>query len=302
MVDKLAEEYAGQPVVFLEYNINGAFYSRSGRWWQASGQNYASLPMVMVDSGNQYEDGYLDFHTVYKRMVDTSMVRPPRAAMEAYAWRDGNKVGFYAQVQNLSGVTLSPVNNATIHGIVYEDIHAGATDRYARAAVSTVITNLPANETSTFTMETVNLEGVNWDKLHYIVLVDYTPLAPDQAYDMLQAVQATLIPAPFDVHPSSISFCVEPGNPYDPTMALNITGAGFLEWSAQEDIPWLTIAPSSGSITTHPVLTAVIAQVPTGVSQGTITFTTIDTYFTKVLNFKIFYGVCEPAYIPIVRR
>lgn len=302
MVDKLAEEYAGQPVVFLEYNVNGPFYSRSSRWWAASGQDYASLPMVMVDSGNQYTSGYLNFETVYKAMVDTSMPRLPQAALQAYAWREGNQVGFYAQVQNLSGVTLSPANNATLHGIVYEDIHAGATNRYVRAAVSTAITELLPDGTATFSMETADLEGVNWDKLHYIVLVDYTPLAPDGAYDMLQAVQAALIPAPFNVDPISISFCVEPENPYDPTLALNITGAGFLEWSAQEAIPWLTIAPDSGTVSTQPVLTADIAQVPAGVSQGTITFTTNDTYFTEVLNFKIFYGVCEPSYIPIVRR
>ncbi len=302
MVDKLAQEYAGQPVVFLEYNVNGSFYSRSSRWWQASGQDYASLPMVMVDSGNQYEDGYLDYQTVYKGMVDTSMVRPPQAALEAYAWRDGNKVGFYALVNNFSGVTLSPANHATIHGIVYEDIHAGATDRYVRAAVSTAITNLEPLGVSTFSMETSDLEGVNWDKLHYIVLVDYTPLDPAGAYDMLQAVQATLIPAPFAVDPISVSFCVAPENPYDPTMTLNLTGAGFLEWSALADVPWLTIVPDSGTVPTQPVITASISQLPPGVSQGTITFTTVDGYFSKVLHFKVFYGVCVPSYIPIVHR
>jgi hypothetical protein len=302
VVDKLADEYMGQPVVFLEYNVNGSFYSRSSRWWQASGQDYASLPMVMVDSGNQYTSGYVNFEPVFKAMVDTSILRPPQAALEAYAWRDGNKVDFYAQVQNLSGVTLSPTNNATVHGIVYEDIHAGATDRYVLASVSTSIPNLPANEIATFRIETFDLEGVNWDKLHYIVMVDYTPLEPTGAYDMLQAVHASLIPAPFTVDPISISFCVEPQNLYDPTMTLNLTGADFLEWSALADVAWLTIAPDSGTVFSQPVITAFISQLPAGVSQGTITFTTDDGYFSKVLNFKVFYGVCEQSYIPIVNH
>jgi hypothetical protein len=301
VVDKLAQEYADQNVVFLEYYVNADFGSRVNRWWAAFGGGQAYLPLVMVDSGNQITNGYEDFYKIYKDMVDASVVRLAQATLEAYTWRDGNKVGFYAQVENLSGVTLSPSNNATVHGIVYEDIHAGATDRYVRAAVSTGITNLSPNGFATFTMETSDLEGVNWDKLHFIVLVDYKPQG-SSSYDMLQAVQAIAIPAPFRVHPGSVSFCVEPEDRYNPTITLSISGANFLEWSAREDIPWLTVSPDSGSISTHPVLSADIALVSPGVSQGIITITTVDNYFTKDVIFKIFYGSCKPSYIPIVNR
>jgi hypothetical protein len=301
VVDKLAQDYAGQPVVFLEYYVNADFSTRSSRWWAAFGGQYASLPMVMVDSGNQYNMGYLDFAVVYKSMVDTSMLRPPQAELEAYAYRDGSSVGFYVQVQNLSGVMLSPANDATVHAIVYEDIHVGATDRYVRAAVAAPITGLAPGGTATFTLQTSALEGVNWDKLHYIVLVDYIPDGAT-AYDMLQASVAAPIPAPFDIDPGSVSFCLEPDHSQDASLPLDLTGAGFLEWSVQSPVAWLTVNPAGGIISTSPILSVLASQLSPGVQQAVLPFTTVDGYFTRDVAVKVFVGECKSSYIPFVRR
>ena len=303
MVDQLAQEYDGQPVVFLEYDVDEGFYSRSSRWWAAFSGGQAILPLVMVDSGNHISNGYVDFYNVYKAMVDASLIRLPQAEIEAYAWRNGNKVAFYVQVKNLTDVTLSSSSNsATVHGIVYEDIHVGVTDRYVRSAISTNIPSLAPNNTATFILGTSDLDGVNWENLHYIVLVDYIPPESLGAYDMLEAVRADSIPLPFDVQPNPLSFFIDPEDPPNPSGLLNIHGANFLYWSAIENTPWLTISPTNGSIETPPIVTIDTAMLSPGVQQGVITFTTDDSYFTQDVTVRAYYGPVKHAYLPLINR
>jgi hypothetical protein len=153
----------------------------------------------MVDSGHQHTSGYEEFYTVYQSMVDAALVRSPEATIETVWWRDGDRVRFYARVTNLSDTVLSTsANDATVHAIVYEDAHVGATDRYARAVTSTGITSgLAPAATADFSLVTADLTGVDWERLHFLVLVDYRPAGTSGAYDMLQAAAA--VPAVPDV-------------------------------------------------------------------------------------------------------
>ena len=146
----------------------------------------------MVDSGNQINNGSVDFGTVYRNMVNNSRARPTRADVTAYWQRIGNYVRFTVQVTNRSGVALSTsTNSATVHAIVYEDTHVLHTNRFVRAVVSKGISPaLPSGSTATFTLDTPELSGVNWDKLHFIALIDYRPSGSSGAYDMLQAAFA----------------------------------------------------------------------------------------------------------------
>jgi len=176
--------------VFVEYDVDSAAYNtRRSRWWTAHGGGSVSLPMTMVDSGHEFSNGVVDA-SVYQGMVDRALARPPQAALTATQTRIGNQVQFSVQVQNLSGVTLSSSNSATVWGIVYEDIRVANTNRYVRAAVSTGISNLANNATGTFTLQTGDLTGVNWNNLHYIALAEYRPGGSSGAYDMLQAALA----------------------------------------------------------------------------------------------------------------
>jgi hypothetical protein len=145
--------------------------------------------MTMVDSGHEYSNNVVDA-SVYQGMVDRALARPPQAAITVSQSRVGNQVQFNVQVQNLSGVTLSSSNSATVWGIVYEDVRVANTNRYVRAAVSTSISNLANNATGTFTFQTTDLSGVNWNNLHYIALAEYRPGGSSGAYDMLQAALA----------------------------------------------------------------------------------------------------------------
>lgn len=138
MVDLLANDFASQPVVFLEYNVNSPPPKRYDRWWAAFGGSTAYYPMVMVNSGHQVKSGYTtDLYNIYKGMVDAELARAPLADIEAYSWRVDNHVKFSGQMTNRSGQTLSTArNDATLHALVYEDAHVGVTNRFVRAVVS----------------------------------------------------------------------------------------------------------------------------------------------------------------------
>jgi len=187
VVDQLAQEYAGQPVVFLEYDVDDAPDSRYVRWWAASGAGTATLPLVMVDSGNQYTGGYLDFHTVYGGMVDTALTRPAQVDIQAYWWRTGNRVRFYVHVTNPG---TDPLTGATAHAIVYEETHVHLTDRFVRQAVAMPMDNLAPGATVTYTLDTPDLTGVDWERLRYLALVDQRLHGATGAYDTLQAAFA----------------------------------------------------------------------------------------------------------------
>ena len=194
MVDQLALDYAGKPVLFIEYNLNSAPNSRLGKFWAAFGGGTATNPEVIADSGHQVmSGGYPNYYNLYQNMVDQELARPPQAAVQATWQRVGNRVKFNVQVNNLSGAPLSYAGNqAAVHAIVYEEIKVGVTSRYARAAVyQNVTTALAPGASTTFSLDTPDLTVGDWNKLQYVALVDYRPAGNTGAYDMLQAAVAT---------------------------------------------------------------------------------------------------------------
>ena len=196
VVDQLANEYAGSPIVFLEHPVTDPPLSRFSRYLSASVSTIP--PMVMIDSGNQVSSGIMNYYSVYKSLVDQALTRPPRGGIQATWKRIGDQVHFSVQVTNQSGGTLSLLQNAaTVHVMVYEETNVGVTSRYVRAAVSkSIINSLPSGASASFTLETADLTGVDWSKLHYLALVDYQPggVAVLEPYDILQA--AVALPAP----------------------------------------------------------------------------------------------------------
>ena len=141
----------------------------------------------MVDSGNQYSGGYEDFHAVYGDMVDTALTRPTQVDIQAYWWRTGDRVRFYVHATNTGSATIS---GATAHAIVYEETHVRLTDRFVRQAVAMTMENLAPGATVTYTLDTPDLTGVDWEQMRYIALVDQRLPGATGAYDTLQAVFA----------------------------------------------------------------------------------------------------------------
>ena len=198
MVDQLALDYVGKPAVFLEYPVTGAPPSRVDRFGEAFGGGLAYFPWIIVDSGHQVKSGVVPYYNTYKDMVDQELVRAPQAQIQATWQRIGNKITFSIQVINHSGVSLSSAQNrATVHALVYEDAKVGVTSRYVRSAVfQNINTSLAPGASATFTLNTTDLLGVDWNKLHFLALVDYQPVS-SPAYDMLQA--AVALPAVSDI-------------------------------------------------------------------------------------------------------
>jgi len=257
----------------------------------------------MVDSGNQINNGYVDFYSAYKAMVDAALARPAQAEIQAYWWRTGNKVGFYVQVKNLSTVILSSwTNSATVHAIVYEDAHVKVTNRFARAAVGIDISDLAPNATATFKLETSDLSDVNWDNLHFVVLVDYRPSGSAGAFDILQAAAALPITAPFTAQPDTLTFMVDPTDLSTPPALVNFQGPDFVNWTAISSAPWLTTTPSSGPITTQSTISVIKNNLSTGWQQGNITFTTTDGFFSDQVIINTYFGSVKRVYLPIVMR
>jgi hypothetical protein len=301
VVDQLAKEYAGQPVIFLEYDVDDAPSSRNSRFWRAYGLSSVMLPEVMVDSGNQITNGYESFYSIYKSMVDKALARPPQANIQATWMRSGNKISFTAKVTNQSGVTLSAGNYATVHAIVYEETHVYDTDRFVRAAISTPINSLVPNATGTYSLETAELSGLNWDKLHYIVLVDYAPSGSSGAYDMLQAAVANPTIA-FDVHPDSIYFMTDSKDADITPASIHFEGANDLFWTTSFSPTWMDLTPKSGSLDTPATVSVNKDALTPGWQQETLTFVTTEGSFSDQLVVKAYYGDILKAYLPQITR
>lgn len=197
MVDQLAQEYAGQPVIFIEYDLEDLAYAdRKSHWWAANGSGSVSLPMMMAESGKWFTSGYSsDFYTRLKTMTDAALALPPQAEISAEWLRVGETVQMTVTVKNTSGVALSAANGAHLHTIVYIDEKRHDTSRFVVGASQTEIT-LGASQTKTFTPTALALSSVDWGKLHVLALVDYRPGGATGASQTLQAALATTNAAP----------------------------------------------------------------------------------------------------------
>lgn len=188
MVDELAAEFAEDPVVFLEYDVDAPPGDRISRWWWAWGSGGSvTLPMVMVDSGQQISSGFEDFRGVYRGMVREALERPPRARIEVATERLGDTIRFDIRLTNLSDLTLDIDVGAKIHAIVYEEARVADTGRWVRGADSEWIRDLAPGQSASYTLE-VEVDPDDWDRVHTVVLADARPDGPLAAYDMLQAV------------------------------------------------------------------------------------------------------------------
>jgi hypothetical protein len=194
VVEQLKSEYAGQPVVFIEDNVDTPVGGRKSYWWAANGAGSAYLPLTMVDSGHAFTSGYSSSttYTTYKGMLDASLARPAQAQFTGLnSTRVGNHINFNGSVTNLLPTTLPA--SARVHILVYEEHTAIAgehiTRHILRAHVSLAIgSDLATSASKSFALETAELSNiVDWNKVHAVVLVDYRPGGTTGAYDMLQA-------------------------------------------------------------------------------------------------------------------
>jgi hypothetical protein len=303
VVDQLASDYAGQPVLFLEQDVDNPVGARYGRWWAAHGYSGSvTLPLVMVDSGQQISNGSEDFYGVYSAMVDTALARPPRAEITAYHERTGDTLTIYGALTNLSGEPLSwAANAATLHALIYEEAPIGATNRFVHAAPwSPIDTVLAPGAMMTFTLS-ATLSGVNWENVHAVALADYRP--GDAAYDTLQA--AVTQPPTLTVQPVSTTFVVDPAAPATALQRVRLDGPHILKWTAVEDLDWLAISPGGGSLPAEPSLAVDPATLAPGWQTGSVTFTASSAsglHFESQVRVDAYYGALERVCLPVLMR
>jgi len=198
-IDQLASAFSTEPVVFIEYDVDGSSNGREDRWWNAyrygGGEGSVFLPLAMIDSGNQISNGEVDFKNVYSDMVNVSLLRPPKVDISA-SWRlSTDEIETTIDITNFSAINLSYDNQATIFMIVYENNRVGLTDRYVRSVVREEITNLAPGANANFILTTNELVVDDWNNIDVIVLADYISdsIPYYNKFDTLQAVIAIKI-------------------------------------------------------------------------------------------------------------
>jgi len=270
VVDRLAAEMADRPVVFLEMNYDGQVGNRVSRWWFAYPGGTPFLPLVMVGSGREIADGLLDFERVFRGMVEREMALPPQAALRAWWVRQGNRMRIYARLTNRLAVPLSSAQQASVHALVWEDKHVGTTDRIIRDAPYADLTPAlaPGATRDLAPLLTRELSGVNWDKLHAAVLVEWQP--PGQtAFDQLQAAIAG--PAGVAASPAALDFQINPLNPPTARASLTLDGPAGTSWTASASALWVRVIPGSGALPATVQVEIIPALLPSGPQQAAIT-------------------------------
>lgn len=241
-VRTLQAEMAGRAVL-LEYAYDSFPHGRVERWWAAySGSPYVYLPLVMVGSGLEVDQGPVDYYNRYKAMLDAELARPPQAAVRAWSRHQGGGLQVFARATNLASVPLTTDHAAGFWVVVWEDNPVGLTTTWVRAtAASPLTTALYPGATAVTTVDVPSLGSVDWDKLRALVLIEHRPTGAPGRYDMLEAAIAA--PAGLDASPSSLAL-----SPSSPDAAVALDGPHVLSWTATPDVPWLHAQPSSGTL------------------------------------------------------
>ncbi len=288
-------------MLLIEQDVDHPVGSRIGRWWTAFDGSYVILPMVMVGSGYQISNGYVDFYTTYKNMIEAEKARPPLAEVNAYYQRVGDHFEVRVAVTNKSGVELSYANQATVHVLVYEEAAVNITGRFVRAATATAIaTPLAHGQTASFDLTTADIAPLDWGRVHIIALVDYLP-QPAGPYDTLQAA-AAIESLNFGVTPDTVVFMMSPTDTAVASQRLTVVGPPQLTWQVTGSADWFAVTPLQGDTSLSPQLSLVLGNVTEGWQEKTITLNAAaanETFQANVL-VRAYRGPLNKIYLPAV--
>jgi len=271
-VKRLAGEYSGQRVVFLEYYAGVMDFSRESRFVAAFGGWGFSVPEAIVGSGYRYSQGPADYYKVFKGMIESDQARAPEAEIKAW-WRkaDATTLRLYAQVRNSSGLVLDPAaNEAAVWGLAWESNPAlGVTGMYTRAAVRVPVPRAVRPGESAMVVADLPINPfVNWTSLHAAVAAEIRPAGASGPYDMLQAVLPQ--PAGFSVEPGQVRLAVPQG---PGASELRFAGPRTLSWAATTNVAWLRVTPEEGTVDTVARIEALRPGLQPGQQVGAVTFT-----------------------------
>ena len=106
-----------------------------------------------------------------------------------------------------------------------------------------------------------------------------------------------------DVSPVGVaSILAFPGATVTQTLSVRSTSQNVLNWTASENIPWLTLNTSTGQTPTDPVATINPSQLGVGVYTGTISFSSaqaVNSPFQVQVTLQV---TGHALYLPVLRR
>ncbi len=297
----------------------GNRYSRFYDAFMADGGTDTTLPWIMVDGGRWWKTGPQSYYNTYKALIDAELKRAPGAEISATVKRVSNDLQVGVNVKNTSGGTLYydnahiVGNDAAVTVIVYEDTtpliaQSPLTSRFIRkVATQNITTPLTNGSTGTYTINTASgqgdLTGVNWSKLHTVVVVEARPGGVTGKFDMLQSAVAQ--PLPFATQPESLTFLID--NNYEEKSAIvNLTGGPLsYTWQATKDQAWITLDPTSGGTNESFQVHINPTSFSTGTHTGTVTLTVTPTGgspFQRTIPVTVIMTTVFDIYLPSIRN
>jgi len=317
VINQLAQEYANQPVVVVDYHLDilqdpPLFEPPQARWdvIQASvppGTDLA-LTWTVVDSGRLYHRGAEtteEAYNAYTVMIDDALAQPATAEITAHWWLDGSTVKIRAVVTNNSTVTLSAENNAGVYGIVKENgvlYETHTTEHPGLNAAKTSIAGLLPGQTDLFEIEVPDINPTDWDKVEVIVLVDYQT-APEAHYEQLQAAIATQA---LYTQPKFHAWFLDEGETLVPQFTSTIMGNPGLTWNALSNQVWLEVEETSGLVGDSILLTTIGDVMNPGWNTAVVTITDSSHTYTADVTVSIYKAspgeVINRIYLPVMTR
>lgn len=303
-------DYANQPVVFIEDNVDNPVDPFHRASWIAAREelgNSWTLPYIEVGSGRRISNGYVDFNQVYTDMISADAALPAQADITATYSREGNALHYTISVTNHSGVALSEGNAAQLSVVVFEKGYSQSlTGQQVRAyASSTFSSPLADGASRTFNIDINNVpSNAVWDHLQSVVLVDAKPAGKNHWENLQAAIAQTTAPViNLSVSPDPVQWVIDAANPNPQARELTLTLPGLVSWSSSTSLSWLTVTPASGDAGQNPVITLDESKLSTGMQEGSITFTAKDgsgTSYSRQVGVKAFLGKVWRIFTPLL--
>jgi hypothetical protein len=313
VVDQLAQEYAGQNVIFIEDNVDAPHGTLYSHWWEGA-TGSVGLPLSMVENGYLFANGYEDFHTHFKQMVDSALALPAEAQMSA-TWSIVNGA---AQVEvtvlNNSGANLSAANEAHLHLLVYADEAPGEgngtphlTHRFVVATGDYPLT-LAGGAQVTLTNTLPAVSGRAWETVNILAMVDYLPVGSSTHHN-LQAAIATR--GALTVTETGLSLVAAPGvGSYN--LPLHILAPAGLAWTTSVQLgagvnapkaAWLQVTPSSGTGSADLSVQVLTPQLAKGTNTAAIVVSSPTSQFSPIsIPVSVMLAELHPVYLPVMRK
>jgi hypothetical protein len=268
VVKRLASEYAGRPVVFLEYYANASVGDRQSRFDAAWGPNGYAVPMIMLSSGHSVTQGTQDFYTKYRAMIEAELPRPAVIELEAWQQQVGTMMRVWVSLRNTAAFQLDAANQATVWAILWDQGTTGVTGMYVRAAKKAAVSpGIPPGGQAGLTFDLAMPAGIDPSKLQTVVLAEFRPGGASGPFDMLQAVRS--VAPSLTLSPASLQLSLPQGTG---VAEVRLDGPPGIQWSAVSHVSWLDVIPAQGSLPTPARVQVLLSHLQPGAQQGSITF------------------------------